>query len=168
MKDIERLFLIACGYEDNGQEFRLFLEGPNPQPSVNRPRGVRTNLFYLFAGEEAEAIRAWLVTRKAWQVLRVPPPYSKERGIVALRIAQSWSSGPASPLFQFASARRIEGDEHRERLRVEVNALIGDVIENPVQPHELPDLQLVEDVVNTAPAGVELATFREVWSQDAR
>jgi len=166
--DVDRLFLIACGYEDNGQEIRLFLEGPNPQPSFSRPRGVRTNLFYFFVGDEADAIRAWLSTRKAWQVLRVPPPYSKERGIAALRIARSWSSGPASPLFRLASARRIDSEEHRDRLRVELNALIGDVIENPVQPHEFPDLQLVEDVVNTAPLHIELATPGEVWPQDAR
>jgi hypothetical protein len=165
--DVERLFLICCGYEDTGKDFRLFLEGPNPQPSISRSRGVRTNLFYLFTDADAEAIRQWLVSRKAWQVLRVPTPYSKERGIAALRIAQSWSSGPASPLFQFASTRRIQDQEHRERLRVEVAALIGSVIENPVHPHELPDLQAVEDVINTAPVGVELSTFREVWTAEA-
>jgi hypothetical protein len=166
--DVERLFLICCGYEDNGQEFRLFLEGPNPQPSATRTRGDRTNLFYLFAGEEADAVRAWLSTRKAWQVLRVPPPYSKDRGIAALRIARSWSSGQASPPFRLASTRRIQDEEHRDLLRAEVEALIGCVIENPLHPHDLSDLRLVEDVINTAPAGVELATFREVWSQDAR
>jgi hypothetical protein len=160
--NIERLFLIACGYEDTGDQFRLFLEGPNPQPSWDRPRGVRTNLFYLFAGGEADAIRAWLSTRKAWQVLRVPPPYTKDRGIAALRITHSWSSGPASPLTRFAAARRIDGEAHRDRLRAELEALIGSVIENPVGPDELPRLQFIQDVVNTAPLNAELATAREV------
>ena len=72
MKDIERLFLIACGFEDDGQEFRLFLEGPNPQPCVSRPRGVRTNLFYLFGNDEAETIRRYVTAHPEWQRLRVP------------------------------------------------------------------------------------------------
>jgi hypothetical protein len=72
VKDIERLFLIACGFEDDGQEFRLFLEGPNPLPSVHRHRGVRTNLFYLFPGDEAEAIRRYVTEHPEWERLRVP------------------------------------------------------------------------------------------------
>lgn len=72
MKDIVRLLLIACGFEDNGQEFRLFLEGPNPQPTNHRPRGMRTNLFYLFADDEAEAIRRYVAAHPEWERLRVP------------------------------------------------------------------------------------------------
>jgi hypothetical protein len=161
--DIDRLFLISCGYEDNGREIRLFLEGPNPGPSFNREQGKRTNLFYLFAGDEADAIRAWLSTRKAWQVLRVPLPFTKERGIAALRIARSWSSGHGSPIFRFASTRAIRGEEAREELRAEVNALIGGVIENPVHPHEYDDLSLLREVINTAPLDTELASPREAF-----
>lgn len=166
--DVERLFPICCGYEDNGQEFRLFLEGPNPKPSFSRDRPRKTNLFFLFAGEEADAIRKWLSTRKAWQVLRVPPPFSKDRGIVALRIARSWCSGPASPFFAFVSNRRIDADNHRDDLRREVNLLIGSIIENPVHPQEYADLSLLREVIESAPVNVELATFREVWSEQAR
>ncbi len=165
--DIERLFWIACGYADDGKEFRLFLEGPNPQPSFDRDRPKKTNLFYLFSGDEAESIRNWLSTRKAWQVLRVPPPYTKGRGIAAIHIAHSWCSGPASPFFNFASARRIDGEEHRDELRREVNILVAGVIENPTSPHEYADLTLLREVIESAPAGVELASFREVWSQHA-
>src|SRR4051812_32030569 len=118
--DIERLFLICCGYEDSGDQFRLYLEGPNPQPSCNRDHGQRTNLFYLFDREEAEAIRHLLANRKVWQVLRVPPPYTEERGIAALRIARSWSSGPGSPIHEFANTRRMRGEDHRRELRREV------------------------------------------------
>lgn len=166
--DIERLFLICCGFEDDGQEIRLFLEGPNPSPNYDRAEGKRSNLFYLFSSHEAEAIRAWLSTRKAWHVLRVPPPYTKEGGIEALRIARSWATGRGSPLLQLASERRIRGEEHRADLRAEVNALIGDVIENPVHRHEYTDLSLLREIIATAPLNVELATAREVWPQQDR
>jgi hypothetical protein len=165
--DVQQLFLVACGYEDTGEEIRVFLDSPTPEPSVSRKRGQRASLFHLFAGEQAEAIREWLSRHKAWQVLRVPPDYTKQRGIAALRVAHSWSGGSASPLFEFASTRRIDGEEHRERLRAEVEALIGSLIENPVNPHDFPDLQLVEDVVNTAPLNAEPASFREVWAEQA-
>jgi hypothetical protein len=164
--DIDRLFVLACGFEDDGKEFRLFLEGPNPKPSFSRDRPRKTNLFFLFAGEEADAIRKWLSTRKAWHVLRVPPPFSKERGIAAIRIARSWCSGPTSPFFTFVSDRRIDGEKHRDDLRREVNLLVGDAIENPVG-NEYADLTLLREVIESAPVNVELATFREVWSEQS-
>jgi hypothetical protein len=166
--DIDRLFVLACGYADDGKEFRLFLEGPNPKPSFDRDRPKKTNLFYLFAGEEADAIRQWLSTRKAWQILRVPPPFTKGRGIVAIRIARSWCSVPASPFFTFVSNHRIDGEDHRDELRREVSLLIGSVIENPVHPHEYADLTLLREVIESAPVNVELASFREVWQGQAR
>jgi hypothetical protein len=165
--DVQQLFLVACGYEDTGDEIRVFLDSPTPEPSVSRKRGQRASLFHLFAGDEADAIRQWLSTRKAWHILRVLPPFTKDRGIAAIRIARSWCGGPASPFFTLVSNRRIDGEEHRDELRREVNLLIGSVIENPTNPHEYADLQLVEDVVNTAPLNVELATFREVWAEQA-
>lgn len=162
--DIDRLFSICCGYADDGKELRLFLEGPNPTPSFDRDRPKRTNLFYLFVGDEADAIRAWLSTRKAWHILKVPQPYCKERGIAAIRIARSWSGGPDSPLFLLASTRRVDGEGHRDRLRIEVGAIIGDVIENPVHD-EYADLLLLRELIESAPVNVELATIREVWSR---
>jgi hypothetical protein len=165
--DIDRLFVLACGFEDDGKEFRLFLEGPNPKPSFDRDRPRKTNLFFLFAGEEADAIRKWLSNKKAWHVLRVPQPYTKARGIAAIRIARSWCSGPASPFFAFVSNRRIDGEDHRDELRREVNLLVGSIIENPVHPHEYADLTLLREVIESAPVNVELATFREVWQGQA-
>ena len=72
MKDIERLFLIACGYEDSGHEVRLFLEGPNPTPTRDRQQSRRSNLFYLFSDDEAEAIRRYVTAHPEWERLRVP------------------------------------------------------------------------------------------------
>jgi hypothetical protein len=165
--DIDRLFVLACGFEDDGREFRLFLEGPNPTPSFDRDRPRKTNLFFLIVGEEADAIRKWLSTRKAWHVLRVPLPYTKDRGIAAIRIARCWCRGPASPLFTFVSDRRIDGEEHRDDLRCEVNLLVGDAIENPVG-NQYADLTLLREVIESAPVNIELATFREVWSEQTR
>jgi hypothetical protein len=165
--DIDRLFVLACGFEDDGKEFRLFLEGPNPKASFSRDRPRKTNLFFLFGDEEADAIRKWLSNKRAWQILRVPPPFTKDRGIVAIRIARSWCSGPASPFFKFASDRRIDGEGHRDELRHEVNLLVGDAIENPVG-NEYADLSLLREVIESAPVNVELATFREVWPGQAR
>lgn len=165
--DIDRLLLICCGFEDNGKEFRLFLEGPNPRPSFDRDRPKKTNLFYLFVDDEAEAIREWLSTRKAWQILKVPPPYTKNRGVTAIHFARSWCSGPASPFFTFVSNRRIDGEGHRDELRREVNIVIGGAIENPVH-NEYAELSLLREVIESAPVNVELATFREVWSGQAR
>ena len=156
---------MCCGYEDFGNELRLYLDSPMPKPSISRERGVRTKLFHLFAGEDAEAIRSWLARNKAWQVLRVPQDYTTDRGIRAIRIAYQWRSGKGSPFYLFASTRRIHGQEHRDRLRAEVRGCIGAVIENPVHRHELTDLQLLKEVIDTAPMNVQLATFQEVWPQ---
>jgi hypothetical protein len=56
----------------------------------------------------------------------------------------------------------IDSEAHRERLRREVNLLIGSVLENPVRIGELQELQAIEDVVNAAPTGVELASTAEL------
>lgn len=71
--DIEQLMLTCVGVEDDGERIKLYVAGPTPKPSTSRGPGRRTSLFHLFAGDQAETIRAWLTTRKAWQVLRVPP-----------------------------------------------------------------------------------------------
>ena len=159
---VEELLLLCCGIEDDGQCVKLYLDSPQPELSVSREQGIRTQLFHLFSGDDAETIRNYLATRRAWDVLRVAPEYSKERGIAALRIASQWHSGQWSPLYSFASTRRIHGEKHREQLRHEVNVLIGSVLENPVHPHEYADLSLLRDVIATAPLDTELATAREV------
>ncbi len=162
---VENLLLTCCGFDEEGGNFKFYVEGPRPVPSVSRRRGVRTPLFHLFTGEDARAIRGYLATHRAWDVLRIPPPYTHERGVRAIRISFDWHSGPKSPLYSFASARGIYGEGHRDQLRREVNALIGDVLENPNagSPSEYGDLILVREVVATAPVNVELATSGEVF-----
>lgn len=163
--NVEQLLLVCCGFEDDGENFKFYLDSPNPQPSLDREQGVRTSLFRLFSGEDAEAIRRYLATRRAWDVLRVPPDYTRERGIAALKVAVQWHSGSGSPLYAFASTRRIQGDKHREQLRREINALIGDVLENPNpgDPTEYARLSLLREVIFTAPLDTELASPREVF-----
>ena len=163
--DIEQLFLTCCGYEfsEDGQSMKFYLDGPNPKQSFDREQGVRTSLFHLLHGEDAAAVQQWLRGRRAWEILKVPPDYSKERGIAAIKLAFDWHSGQGSPLYSFASTRRIYGEKHRQQLRVEVNALIGDVIENPVHVGEFERLALLREVINTAPLDIELATAGEVF-----
>lgn len=160
--EVERLLLCCCGYEDDGECVRVYLDGPNPTPSVSRPRGRKEPLFRLIAGDDADAIRSYLRTYKVWQCLRIAPPLTKQRAVAAIRIAFAWHGGGGSAVYQFASTRRVADEDHRERLRREVGLCIGSVLENPVHPHELPQLHLLEDAVNTAPAGVELVTPQEV------
>jgi hypothetical protein len=159
---VEELLPLCCGVEDDGKSVKLYLEGPDPKPSFDREQGVRTPLFHLFSGEDAEAIRRYLATHRAWAILFVPPDYAKERGVAALKIAAQWHSGQRSPLYSFASTRRVHGPKHQDQLRREVNALIGSVLENPVHPHEYDHLSLLREVINTAPLDTELATVREV------
>ncbi len=159
---LESLFPLISGYEDVGGGLRLYVEGPTPTPSLTRSRGVRTPLFHLFTGADAEEITAWLARNRAWQCLRVPPAYRRERGVRAVLVASEWHCGEASALFAFSRDRVIADDAHRLRLQREVRVLIASVIENPVKDGELQDLQLVEDVVNVAPLGVEVASTAEV------
>jgi hypothetical protein len=161
---IEQLFLTCCGFEDDGQCVKFYLDCPAPKPSILREQGVRTPLFHLVHGEDAAAVRQWLVGRRAWDVLRVPADYSKERGIAAIKIACDWHSGHGSPLHSFASTRTIHGEKHRDQLRREVNALIDSVLENPVREGEYEGLSLLREVVNTAPLDTELATTRELFA----
>src|SRR4051794_18917703 len=67
---VEELLLLCCGFEDDGGNFKFYLDSLTPQPSFSREQGVRTPLFRLFSGEDAEAIRKWLACRRAWDVLR--------------------------------------------------------------------------------------------------
>lgn len=157
-----RVFPFVCGYERLGDQVRLYLDGPTPAASFDRRQGVRTPLFRLYSGRDAESILAWLSANKAWQVLRVPPPFSAELGVRAVLVASEWHGGEGSALFRFARTRVIADEAHRRRLQREVCLLIGAVIENPVREGELQDLQAVEDVVNVAPVGVELVTAAEV------
>lgn len=160
---VEALLAVCEGFEDDGVNIKFYVSGPNPEPSFDREYGVRTSLFRLVSGEDAVAVRRFLATYRCWEVMRVPADYSRERGIAAIRVAGQWHAGQRSPLYSFASTRTIHGERHREQLRREVNALIGSVLENPVSENEFPDLNLLRQVINTAPLNVELATVREVF-----
>ena len=156
------LFMRVCGYERVGDQLRLYVDSPEPVPSVNRERGVRSVLFYLFAGRDAEAVIEWLDRNKAWQVLRGAPAFTTARGVRAVLLADNWHGGEGSGMLRLARTRVIADDAHREQLRREVRLLIGMVIENPVRNGELQELQLVEDVANTAPLGVALCSTAQV------
>jgi hypothetical protein len=43
------LFPSICGYERIGDQVRLYVDGPKPQPNFTRRRGVRTAVFRLYA-----------------------------------------------------------------------------------------------------------------------
>lgn len=156
------IFPFVAGYEFVGDHVRLYIDWPTPTASFDRPRGERRPLFRLYAGRDADSIRTWLSQNKAWQCLRVPPPFTRERGVRAVLAASEWHSGGGSGLLRFARDRMIEDEAHRRRLQNEVRLLIHSVIENPVRQGELQELQAIEDVVHVAPAGVELVSVGEV------
>jgi hypothetical protein len=156
------VFPFVCGYECVGDQVRLYVDGPSPTLSFTRQQGVRTPLFRLYSGQDAESILKWLALNRAWQVLRVPPPFTPERGVRAILAASEWCCGEGSALALLARTRMIVSDDHRHRLQQEVSLLIGSILENPVRDGEFQELQGIEDVVNAAPTGVELATSAEV------
>lgn len=160
--DMWKVFPLIVGYEVVGNEVRLYVDGPTPQPSFTRQRGKRTPLFHLYAGRDAEAVLAWLDRNRAWQVMRVPPPFTRELGVRAVLLASDWHGGFGSSLLALARTRMIADDAHRERLQREVRLLIEMVLENPVRDGEFAELQTLEDALNVAPLGVELATTAEV------
>ncbi|MFO0824804.1 MAG: hypothetical protein U0792_17080 [Gemmataceae bacterium] len=116
----------------------------------------------MYAGPDAEAILAWLARNRAWQSLRMAPEYRPEWGARAIRLASDWQSGESSGLFQFAGTRAIHDDGHRQQLQREVRLLLTMVLENPVRNGEFEELQFLEDVIDTAPVGSELATPAQV------
>jgi len=67
-------------------------------------------------------------------------------------------------MFHFARTRMIDSEASRQRLQGEVQLLIGSVLENPVRDGEFGDQQLLEDLINVAPVGLELATSAEMWT----
>lgn len=155
-------FPLIAGYEQVGEQLRLYVDGPTPQPSFTRKRGVRTPLFHIYSGRDAEEVMQWLDRNRAWQVLRVPPPFTPERGVRAVLFAFDWHCGEGSALALLARTRMIVSDDHRRQLQREVSLLIGSVLENPVRDGEFGELQDLEDAINTAPLRVELATTAEV------
>ena len=159
--NIDTLLMTCVGFEDDGEHVRFFLDGPNPEPSLKRERGVRTELFHLFGGNEAKAIRDYLSRKRCWDVMAVPPDYDKSRGIAALQVAARWHSGRWSPMYLFAADRRIRGEEDRSQLRRAVRYLIASVLENPVHDHDYTDLNLLRQVIETAPLDTELCTVAE-------
>lgn len=155
-------FPLVCGYEVIGDQVRLYLDSPTPVPDFTRERGVRSPLFRLYSGRDAEAVVEWLAKNRAWQVLRVAPPFTPELGVRAVLTASEWHGGEGSALCGFARTRVVADDAHRGRMRREVRHLIGMVLENPVRDGEFDQLQTLEDAINAAPLGVELATTGEV------
>jgi hypothetical protein len=156
--NIDLLLTTCCGFEDDGEHVRFFLDSPTPDVSFTRDRGVRTDLFHLFGGDDARTIREYLARHKCWDVLRVPPPYTPERGDAAVRVAGRWHSGRYSPLFLFAADRCIRDEEHRGQLRRAVSYLIASVLENPTDDRHYPDLDLLRQVIETAPLATDLGT----------
>lgn len=156
------VFSRACGYEMVRGHLRLYTEGPGAMPDFTRERGVRTPLFHLYAGVDAERLLVWLAMNRAWQALRIPPKFTLELGVKGVLAATEWHCGDGTGLCRLARLRVIEDDAHRECLRREVRHLLGMVLENPVQDGEFKQLQNLEDAVNSAPLGIELATLGEV------
>lgn len=156
--NIDLLLMTCVGFEDDGEHVRFYLDSPTPQLSFERDRGVRTSLFRLFGGHDAQQFREYLARHRyrCWDVMRVPPEYTPERGAAAVRIAGRWQSGRHSPLYLFAATRRIRDEEDREQLRRAVGFLIASVLENPVHNHEYADLTLLRQVIDTAPLAAEL------------
>src|SRR5947209_1609012 len=115
--DVEQIFQACCGFEDDGTTFTFYFDGPYSEPSVACNEGVRTPLYRLFSGQDAETIRQWLRGQRAWNRLRIPADYTRAKGIQAIRIATDWNDGQWSPLYSFASTRTIHGEDHREALR---------------------------------------------------
>mgnify|MGYP000857568993 FL=1 len=159
--NIDLLLTTCCGFEDDGEHVRFFLDSPTPEVSFTRERGVRTDLFHLFGGDEAQAIREYLARHKCWGVLRVPPPYTPERGDAAVRVAVRWHSGRFSPLYLFAADRRVRDEEHRDQLRRAVGFLIASVLENPVRESDYTDLDLLRQVIETAPVATDLGNTHD-------
>jgi len=161
--NIDVLLTTCCGFED-GQDgqIRFFLDGPNPEPSLKRERPARTDLFHLFGGDEAQAIRDYLARHRCWDVMRVPPDYTRDRGTAAIRTAARWHSGRHSPLYLFAADRRIHDEERRGQLRRATQFLIASVLEKSVHDHDYPDLDLLRQVIETAPLDTELCTAADV------
>ena len=160
--NIDVLLTTCCGIEDDGEAIRFYLDGPNPEPSFTRERGVRGGLFHLFGGDEAQAIRDYLARHRCWDVMRVPPGYTRARGVAAVRTAGRWHSGRYSPLYIFAADRLLRDEEHRRQLRRATKHLIASVLENPVHENDYPDLNLLRQVIETAPLDTELCTAVEV------
>ncbi len=156
--DIDWLLLTCVGFEDDGEHVRFFLDDPTPVPSATRDRPARTDLFHLIGGDDARTIREYLARHRCWDVMRVPPPYTPERGAAAVRVAGRWHSGRHSPLYLFAADRRVRDEEHRGQLRRAVAHMIGSVLENPVRESDYPDLDLLRQVVETAPVATDLGT----------
>lgn len=159
--NIDVLLMTCCGFEDDGEFIRFFLDSPTPEVSLTREHGVRTDLFHLFGGEDARTIREYLARHRCWGVMRIPPPYTPERGVAAVRVADRWHSGRHSPLYLFAADRRIRDEEHRGQLRRAVSYLTASVLENPVRESDYTDLDLLRQVIETAPVATDIGTAND-------
>ena len=160
--NIDVLLMTCVGFEDDGRRIKFFLDSPTPELSLTRDHPVRTSLFHLFAGDDAQKFREYLARHRCWNVMRLPPAFTLDRGAAAVRTAGRWHTGRHSPLFLFAATRRIRDEEHRVQLRRAVGFLIASVLENPVHDHEYADLTLLRQVIDTAPLATELCPAAEV------
>lgn len=158
---IDGLLATCCGFEDDGRAVRFYLDSPTPEPSFTRERGVRSSLFHLFAGDDARKFREYLARHRCWDVMRVPPEYTPARGAAAVRVAGRWHSGRHSPLYLFAATRRVRDEEHRDQLRRAVAHLIAAVLKNLVRESDYTDLDLLRQVVETAPVATDLGTTND-------
>lgn len=159
--NIDLLLMTCCGFEDDGEHVRFFLDSPTPLPSATRDRGIRTDLFHLFGGDDARRFREYLARHRCWEVMRVPPSYTPERGDAAVRTAGCWHSGRHSPLYLFAADRRVRDEEHRGQLRRAVSYLIASVLENPTDDRHYVELALLRQVIETAPVATDLGTVND-------
>ena len=82
----------------------------------------------------------------------------------AVLAASRWRGGDGSALSDLGRDHVIRDEGHRERLRREVELLVGVVLENPVRVGELEELYDLQDAINAGPVGVELATAAEVFA----
>ena len=159
--DLDILFLYVAGYEKVADDqYRLYVTGPIPKPQLHRRVGERMPLFHLFAGADATRIEAFLTRHRAWMCLRIPT-YTREKGVRAVLAADRWRGGDGSAISDFARDRIIRSEDHRSILRTQTEWLVNMVLENPVRDGELEQLHDLQDVVNAAPVGVELATTAE-------
>ena len=80
----------------------------------------------------------------------------------AVNTAFNWHSGQGSPLYGFASTRKVHDEDHRRRLLREIEHCIVTDKEKPAHPNDKTKLAVLKVVALKAEAGKELLTY-ERW-----
>ena len=114
--NIDLLLMTCCGFEDDGRQIRFFLDSPTPELSLTRERGVRTSLFHLCAGADADAVRDYLARHRCWDVMRVLPAYTPERAAARPRRSRGSLVEPAflpEREFRRKKCDRLRRPQHR-------------------------------------------------------